>query len=38
MIFDATPGARPLPNRAQLAALDTHYETLREKAKAHAGD
>ncbi len=35
MIFDATPGARPLPNQAQLKAFDPYYKMLREKAKTH---
>jgi len=38
MIFDATPGARPLPNQAQLKALDPYYRMLREQAKTHRKD
>ena len=35
MIFDAAPGARPLPNQAQLEVFDSYYKMLREKAKTH---
>jgi para-nitrobenzyl esterase len=35
MIFDTTPGARPLPNMAQIKAFDGYYAWLREQAKAH---
>jgi para-nitrobenzyl esterase len=38
MIFDATPGARPLPNQSQLKALDPYYKMLREKAKTRTKD
>ena len=36
MIFDTMPGARPLPNMAQIKAFDGYYKWLREQAKAHA--
>jgi para-nitrobenzyl esterase len=35
MFFDAQPGARPLPNMAQIKAFDGYYKWLREQAKAH---
>jgi len=34
MIFDATPGARALPNQPQLAAMDEYYRALRQQAAA----
>jgi len=36
MVFDTMPGARPLPNIAQIKAFDGYYKWLREQAKAHA--
>jgi para-nitrobenzyl esterase len=36
MIFDTQPGARPLPNMAQIKAFDGYYKWLREQAKAHS--
>jgi para-nitrobenzyl esterase len=36
MVFDTMPGARPLPNTAQIKAFDGYYRWLREQAKAHA--
>jgi para-nitrobenzyl esterase len=30
MVFDATPGARPVPNLDKLRALDSHFSRLRE--------
>jgi para-nitrobenzyl esterase len=36
MIFDAMPGARPLPNMTQIKAFDPYYKLLREQAKTHA--
>ena len=34
MIFDTNPGARPLPNLAQIKAFDAYYAQLRDEAKA----
>jgi para-nitrobenzyl esterase len=36
MIFDATPGARPLPNQSQIRALDPYYAWLRATATERA--
>ncbi len=33
MVFDANPGARPLPNLDRLKAVDAYYTGLREKSK-----
>jgi hypothetical protein len=33
MVFDAQPGARPLPNMAQIKAFDGYYKWLREQAR-----
>jgi para-nitrobenzyl esterase len=35
MHFDAQPGARPVPNMAQIKAFDAYYARLREQAKAN---
>jgi para-nitrobenzyl esterase len=35
MVFDTQPGARPLPNLAQIKAFDGYYAWLRDQAKAH---
>ena len=37
MVFDATPGARPVPNLDKLKAFDAYISGLREEAKKSGG-
>jgi para-nitrobenzyl esterase len=37
MVFDATPGARPVPNLDKLKAFDAYISWRREEAKKNAG-